>query len=295
MSALAASSLGGPTKLATAIERRAEDRWKEPNAAGQASALMSFVLVASISTHAGLLATAFWADRRTDVAPPKEISVEVVQEPAKPPTKAPASTPPPPPSKPAEMATPNPLKAVQRKAAAAIQPKPQPRSVPRTDKVDLEALRKQLETLKAERAALDEQAARRPIPAKAEVPLKSSPSPMERMRTLLGEPPLGLGAAALPGESEAGTEAASYKQLVLSRVAKAKKEGRYRGIPGYATVAFLIDDKGSVATSKIERESGDPSLDKEAIDMISRGAPYPPPPPGAQRSFVLTLQFRPTP
>ena len=81
---------------------------------------------------------------------------------------------------------------------------------------------------------------------------------------------------------------------VLSKVAKAKKEGSYPGVPGYATIAFLIGDKGEVASSKIERAAGDPSVSKEAIDMIARGAPYPPPPPGADRMFVVTLEFRAT-
>ena len=97
----------------------------------------------------------------------------------------------------------------------------------------------------------------------------------------------------LPGVAQDGDDAVAYPQLVLSKLAKAKKEGRYMGVPGYAAVAFRISDDGSVATVRLVRPSGDPSLDTEAVAMVKRGAPYPPPPPGGRRDYAITLMFSP--
>lgn len=132
--------------------------------------------------------------------------------------------------------------------------------------------------------------ARKPSPRRqlARKPLaKPRESVGQRLKDLLGPMP----AIVLPGAAEAGTEAVSYSQLVLSKVAKAKKVGRYRGIPGAAAVAFALSDSGEIARVAIERPSGDPSLDDEAIAMVRRGAPYPPPPPGGRRDYVITLRF----
>ncbi len=108
----------------------------------------------------------------------------------------------------------------------------------------------------------------------------------ERMRDLLGSMP----AIVLPDASADG-EAASFKAQVLSKVGKAKKEGRHNGIPGIATVAFTLDDRGELASCEILRKSVDPALDAEALAMVRRGVPYPVPPPEADRHFVISLRF----
>ncbi|MEO0634986.1 MAG: TonB family protein [Pseudomonadota bacterium] len=40
----------------------------------------------------------------------------------------------------------------------------------------------------------------------------------------------------------------------------------------------------------IRRSSGSAELDRAAIQMIQRAAPFPPPPPGAQRSFNMPIR-----
>jgi len=111
------------------------------------------------------------------------------------------------------------------------------------------------------------------------------------MERLLGPMP----AIAMPGAADDGTEMVSYHQLVLSKVAKAKKEGRYSGIPGTATVSFSLGDGGEVVRCDVIIKSVDPALDAETVAMVHRGAPYPPPPPGAQRDYVITLRFQALP
>ena len=100
-----------------------------------------------------------------------------------------------------------------------------------------------------------------------------------------------MAAIPLPAASADGEIGASYKQLVLSQVAKAKKVGRYRGVPGVASVSFTVGDDGTLLRCEIVRKSVDPGLDAEAIAMIRRAAPFPPPPPGALRDFVIGLRF----
>ena len=108
-------------------------------------------------------------------------------------------------------------------------------------------------------------------------------------------PGLDMPAIALPGASDAGTESVSYPQLVLSQVAKAKKQGRYVGVPGYAGVRFRVAEDGSLESVKLVASSGDPNLDIEAEAMIRRAAPFPKPPPGGRRDYGITLVFKPQP
>lgn len=125
-----------------------------------------------------------------------------------------------------------------------------------------------------------------PKPQVAQKPPQQSGE--ERMKNLLGPMP----AIALPGATTNGDESVVYSQLVLSKVAKAKKQGRYNGIPGAASVAFSLGDAGDVRDVHIVRASGDPTLDEEAIAMVKRGSPYPPPPPGGRRDYAITLRFQ---
>ena len=147
-------------------------------------------------------------------------------------------------------------------------------------------------SLKAEHAARTEEHKAVPKPPKSHPPKPDqNDSVSERMEQLLGPMP----AIALPSESDTGTDTASYKQLVLSQVAKAKKEGRSTGIPGVASVSFTIGEHGEVVRCEVIHKSVDPKLDAEAVAMVRRGAPYPPPPPGASRDFNIGLRFKALP
>ena len=86
----------------------------------------------------------------------------------------------------------------------------------------------------------------------------------------------------------------SYRQLVLSQVARQKRDDRHTGIAGHAVIAFAIGEHGEVASCEVWEKSVDPNLDAEAVAMVYRGAPYPPPPPGAQRKFSFGLAFHPS-
>ena len=225
--------------------------------------------------------------RNGDTAPaPQEIPVEIVQLPPKavpkpPPPKAQAPKPPapkPPAAKPqaAKPQAPKP-QAPKPQAAKSAQPKPPQPKPPEA------------------KPAAPKPRAEKPAPPKPQhaaekpPPRPQSASVSDRLQQLLG----GMPAIALPGATADGTDEVSYAQLVLSKVAKAKKEGRYPGAPGATSVAFTVGDSGEVASVSIVRPSGERWLDDEAMAMVRRAAPFPPPPPGGRRDFTITLRFQP--
>jgi periplasmic protein TonB len=62
---------------------------------------------------------------------------------------------------------------------------------------------------------------------------------------------------------------------------------------GIAQISFSIDRKGRVMSSRIVTTSGSPALDREALEMIRRSQPFPPPPAALQGTEVsLTVPVR---
>jgi periplasmic protein TonB len=63
---------------------------------------------------------------------------------------------------------------------------------------------------------------------------------------------------------------------------------------GIAQVAFSLDRKGRVTSSRIVTTSGSTALDREALEMIKRSQPFPPPPAaltGAEVSLTVPVRF----
>jgi protein TonB len=62
---------------------------------------------------------------------------------------------------------------------------------------------------------------------------------------------------------------------------------------GIAQIAFSIDRRGRVMSSRVVKTSGSVALDREALDMVKRAQPFPPPPAALQGSEVsLTVPVR---
>ena len=58
--------------------------------------------------------------------------------------------------------------------------------------------------------------------------------------------------------------------------------------------AFSIDRQGRVLTSRIVHSSGSDALDDEALALVKRAQPLPPPPAGLaddQLSFVVPIRY----
>ena len=290
------------------LSPRVEERWL--NGQGKArrrfTAATVLVLAVSLLLHVGLVATALFKSAPTRPPAEQEISVEVVPEPVKPPASAkkveapsaaasPAPEPPPPPApqKAAETAPPPPPQppAPAKDEPPALKPSLPPppmqpaSSEPSKSDAELKALQDELASLRDQQAALAQE--------------KATAS-MEPMATpSAGQGPLAesFQAIALPSQGVGEGDVVGYAAIVFSQLAKAKDIGEQMGQPGSTAVRFDIDDKGALVDVAMVMSSGIKSLDDEAIAIVHKAAPFPAPPPGAQRSFSANVSFvgRPTP
>lgn len=101
-------------------------------------------------------------------------------------------------------------------------------------------------------------------------------------------------AVAVPAPSDDGDLAVAYKTLVFSKLELAKnypEEARKRGAHGSSVIAFALDEKGHVRKVTLIQSSGDTALDVESLALVERAAPFPSPPPGAQKEFAAVVEF----
>ena len=91
--------------------------------------------------------------------------------------------------------------------------------------------------------------------------------------------------------TEQGTAATSnYPGEVmrhLARVPRPRATGR-----GAALVQFSVADGGRLASARLARSSGSTRLDRAALTVVRRAAPFPAPPRGAQRTFSVKIEGR---
>jgi protein TonB len=81
----------------------------------------------------------------------------------------------------------------------------------------------------------------------------------------------------------------------LNKHKKYPHEARKSGDEGVAAVSFTLDRSGKVISSHLDKSSGSDLLDKEAIEVLSRASPFPPPPsdvPNLTINLTLPIQFR---
>ena len=238
-------------------------------------------------------------------------------EPAKPEPASPESAKPEPaklePAKPepneaAASQTAQPEPAKQELHEAAKQPEPprpaEPAKPPETPKEaeqakpepsELQAMRDELARLQAEQQALEAEASQPAAETPASPLLRGgmqAAGPFAGQAAGTGPLASSFQAIALPQESTDGEgELAGYQAIVFSRLAKAKAVGRQLGIPGSAGVAFAVDEHGTLTGLRLAVSSGIAKLDEEALAIVRKAAPFPPPPEGAQRSFEANVNF----
>lgn len=127
----------------------------------------------------------------------------------------------------------------------------------------------------------------------AEPPPRGNAEASARAGTAAGEraaPAASTGRQAAPS-SEAGNAARSeYPGEVMRRLSRIRRPSVRA--QGTATVAFSVAGSGGLASVGIARSSGSASLDGEALRLVQRAAPFPPPPPGAQTSFTIDVAGR---
>jgi protein TonB len=84
----------------------------------------------------------------------------------------------------------------------------------------------------------------------------------------------------------------SWQQSLVARLAKVQRyPAQARGVQGVVSLAFTIDRQGKVVSSKIIKSSGSAVLDAEALDLIKRAAPLPPPPSDIPDSALESLHY----
>ena len=103
-------------------------------------------------------------------------------------------------------------------------------------------------------------------------------------------------AAPMPGASSRNSDALpSWKTQLVAKLERAKRyPSEARGDQGTAQLAFSVDRQGGVHNARITRSSGSSVLDHEALALVQRAQPLPPPPPevqGAQIPIVVPIRY----
>lgn len=102
---------------------------------------------------------------------------------------------------------------------------------------------------------------------------------------------------AAPSASSAATTAQTWEGRVLAHLEQRKRyptEARARRLEGVAYVRFTMDRQGRVLSAELERSSGYPVLDREAVALLRRAQPLPTPPAeivGAAISLSVPIEF----
>jgi protein TonB len=90
-------------------------------------------------------------------------------------------------------------------------------------------------------------------------------------------------AAAAESAGSGAKATANYGSAVMKKIRKTKKQRA--PAKGTVVVGFAIAADGGLASVKVLQSSGSSELDQVALDHIRRSAPFPQPPPGADRKF----------
>lgn len=91
--------------------------------------------------------------------------------------------------------------------------------------------------------------------------------------------------------SKSGNAAVSnYPGQVMRRISRVRKP-RVNS-RGTATVAFSISSGGGLSGVSIARSSGSAALDKAAVGVVRKAAPFPKPPRGAKRRYTIRIKGR---
>ena len=229
--------------------------------------VLPILIVGSLIVHLLIFLPSLLSHDADKASVPHEIPVEVVQEPPAPPAPKP------------------PPQAPPKKEATKPAQLPKPASEPKPEAPKVQAPKVQAPQSEAPKTEPQKSPAKaaRDKPADSAKPTGGE----QRMKDLLGPMP----AVALPGAAADGTDEVSYEQLVLSKVSKAKKEGRFQGRPANASVSFHLDDTGAVTSVTLVRPSGEKFVDDEAVAMVRRGEPYLIQAPGCKVYYTITLRF----
>ena len=95
----------------------------------------------------------------------------------------------------------------------------------------------------------------------------------------------GSGSAASGPGNAAST---NYAGLVMQHLSKVRRPRA--ASPGSAFVSFTIGRKGELKDISISKSSRSSRFDRDALMVVRRAAPFPPPPPGVRTSFSVEIE-----
>jgi TonB family protein len=134
-------------------------------------------------------------------------------------------------------------------------------------------------------------------PPDSESHRQSEPSAVSRVaQTDTAKPNPPEGPSTKKSEPAPGSAAiAKWHKALLARLARYNRyPTQANSAEGAVSLAFTVDRKGNVVTSRIEKTSGSNVLDAEALALLARAAPFPAPPPevaDADLTFILPVRF----
>ncbi|MEM7067993.1 MAG: TonB family protein [Pseudomonadota bacterium] len=99
-------------------------------------------------------------------------------------------------------------------------------------------------------------------------------------------------AAAKPSKDkkQGNAKASKYPGKVYAKIARTKR--KKAGGSGTARVRFVISANGRLSKISLAKSSKSKQVDQAALDHVKRAAPFPKPPAGAKRTFVIPVQFK---
>jgi periplasmic protein TonB len=102
--------------------------------------------------------------------------------------------------------------------------------------------------------------------------------------------PVRAPAASTPSNSNARASWISQIMGILRHNTHYPPEAKARHEEGVSNITFSLNRQGHVTSARITRSSGSPALDADALALVRRVQPFPPPPPevlGAQNQITL--------
>lgn len=100
--------------------------------------------------------------------------------------------------------------------------------------------------------------------------------------------------SAAPADAPSQASASAIATWKGRLSAHLERHKRAHGDRGIAILSFTVDQGGRVVGSRLAKSSGSAALDREALSLIQRAAPVPPPPPGipgGRVSISVPLQY----
>ena len=249
----------------------------------------AIVLVVAGHVCAAALATINWQPAETQNSAAGPVVIELAPMPLSPRLDMPDATPGP--LMDEAEPTPQPTKEVvqemeqelPRVEPSPLAPKPEV-VLPTRTRVDKEKPKEQRQTEEAPAQQSERKVAAAPL-ARAPPPIDAKPAP--------------VAAAPTPGLAAALARAkASWEKALVSHLNRYKRyprTARRRRIEGDVRVRFGVDRSGQISAAAVVASSGFAALDEEALAVLQRASPLPPPPAqvrGATFDLVLPLQFR---